>query len=66
MRIKRWLGMPNWFWIIFIGVLVLWVAGLYTGFFGGLIHILLLAALIMLIVWLAQRLTIRKANVKSK
>ena len=60
MRIKRWLGMPNWFWIVFILVLVLWVAGLYTGFLGGWIHPLLLVALVLLIIWLVQRLMIRK------
>ena len=57
---KRWLGMPAWFWIVFVGVLVLWLVGIYTNFLGRLIHILLVVALILLIIWLAQRLTIRK------
>ncbi len=52
--------MPNWFWIIVIILLVLWLLGLVTHFLGGLIHILLVVALILAIIWLVQRVRIRK------
>ncbi len=52
--------MPNWVWTIIIVLLVLWVLGLVTSFMGGLIHILLVVALILLIIWLVQRVMIRK------
>ncbi len=52
--------MPNWVWTIIIVLLVLWLLGLVTSFMGGLIHILLVVALILLIIWLVQRVRIRK------
>jgi len=47
--------MPNWFWIIIIILVILWLLGLVTHILGGLIYILLVIALIMAIVWLVQR-----------
>jgi len=47
--------MPNWFWLIIVIILVLWLLGLVTHFMGGLINILLVVALIFFIVWLVQR-----------
>ena len=47
--------MPSWFWIIVIILLILWLLGLFTHFLGGLIHILLVIALILAIIWLVQR-----------
>ena len=42
-------------WTIFVILLVLWLLGLVTGYtFGGLIHILLVIAVIVLIVRLIQ------------
>ncbi|HCP08384.1 MAG TPA: lmo0937 family membrane protein [Candidatus Moranbacteria bacterium] len=42
-------------WTIFVILLVLWLIGLLTSYtFGGLIHILLVAAVIVLIVRLIQ------------
>ena len=52
--------MPNWVWIIIIILLVLWVLGLVSHFLGGLIHILLVIAIIFFIIWLVQRVRIRK------
>jgi hypothetical protein len=52
--------MPNWFWIIVIIILIFWLLGLVTHFLGGLIHILLVVALILAIVWLVQRVRIKK------
>ena len=52
--------MPNWVWIIIIVLLVLWLLGLVSNFLGGLIHILLVIALIFLIIWLVQRVRIRR------
>lgn len=38
------------FWTIFVVLLVLWLIGLVTGTtFGGLVHLLILAAVIVLI-----------------
>ncbi|MFC1953466.1 lmo0937 family membrane protein [Chloroflexota bacterium] len=51
--------MPNWVWIIIIVLLALWVLGLVSHFLGGLIHILLVIALIFLIIWLVKRLRTR-------
>ena len=43
-------------WTIFVILLVLWLLGLVTGTtFGGLVHILLVIAVIILIVNLLQR-----------
>ena len=43
-------------WTIFVILLVLWLLGLVTGTtFGGLVHILLAIAVIILIVNLVQR-----------
>ena len=43
-------------WTIFVILLVLWLLGLVTGTtFGGLVHILLVIAVIILIVNLVQR-----------
>jgi hypothetical protein len=47
--------MPNWFWIIIIVLVILWLLGLVTHVLGGLIYILLVIALIMAIVWLVRR-----------
>jgi Family of unknown function (DUF5670) len=52
--------MPNWFWVIILILVVLWLLGLVTHFLGGLIYILLVIALILAIVWLAQRVRMRK------
>ncbi len=52
--------MPKWVWTVIIVLLVLWLLGLVTSFLGGLIHILLVIALILLIIWLVQRVRIRK------
>ena len=42
-------------WTIFVILLVLWLLGLVSGYaFGGLIHILLVIAVIVLIVQLLQ------------
>jgi len=43
-------------WTIFVILLVLWLLGLVTGTtFGGLVHILLVIAVIILIINLVQR-----------
>jgi len=43
-------------WTIFVILVVLWLLGLVTGTtFGGLVHILLVIAVIILIVNLVQR-----------
>ncbi len=52
--------MPNWFWVIIIILLVLWLLGLVTHFLGALIYILLVIAVILAIIWLVQRVRIRK------
>ena len=52
--------MPNWFWIIIIVLMILWLLGLVTHILGGLIYILLVVALILAIVWLVQRVRFRK------
>jgi hypothetical protein len=52
--------MLNLLWIIAIIVLILFLVGLVTHFLGGLIYILLVIALIFLIIWLVQRVRIRK------
>ena len=52
--------MPNWFWIIIIVLVILWLLGLVTHILGGLIYILLVVALILAIVWLVQRVRFRK------
>jgi len=42
-------------WTIFVILLVLWLLGLVSGYaFGGLIHILLVIAVIVLVVQLLQ------------
>ena len=38
------------FWTLFVVVLALWLLGFITGFGGGLIHLLLVVAAIILIV----------------
>jgi len=52
--------MYNLFWIIAIILVILFLLGLVTHFLGGLIYILLVVALILAIVWLAQRIKIKK------
>jgi hypothetical protein len=52
--------MPDWFWIIVIVLLILWLLGLVTHFLGGLIYILLVIALILAIIWLVQRVRIKR------
>ena len=52
--------MPNWLWVIVIILLVFWLLGLVTHVLGGLIYILLVIALILAIIWLVQRVKIRK------
>ena len=52
--------MPNWVWVVIIILLVLWVLGLVGHFLGGLINILLAVALILAIIWLVQRVRIRR------
>jgi hypothetical protein len=43
-------------WTVFVILLVLWLLGLVTGTtFGGLVHVLLVIAVIVLIVNLVQR-----------
>jgi len=43
-------------WTIFVILVVLWLLGLVTGTtFGGLVHVLLVIAVIILIVNLVQR-----------
>jgi hypothetical protein len=51
--------MPNWVWVIIIILIIFWLLGLFTHFLGGLIHILLVIAIILLIVWLVQRVRTR-------
>ena len=47
---------PIMLWILAIILVVLWLLGLITSYtFGGVIHILLVAALILLIVQLIQK-----------
>lgn len=46
-------------WTIFIVLLVLWALGLLTAYtFGGLIHILLVIALVILVIRLIQGRTV--------
>ncbi len=46
-------------WTIFIILLVLWALGLLTAYtFGGLIHILLVIALVILVIRLVQGRTV--------
>jgi hypothetical protein len=52
--------MPNWLWFIIIILLILWVLGLVTHFLGGLIYIALVIALILAIVWLVQRVRLKR------
>jgi hypothetical protein len=52
--------MPNWLWVIVIILLIFWLLGLVTHFLGGLIYILLVVALILAIIWLVQRVRIKK------
>jgi hypothetical protein len=52
--------MPNWFWVVIIILLVLWVLGLVTHALGGLIHILLVVALILAIIWLWKRVRTKR------
>jgi hypothetical protein len=52
--------MPSWLWIIVIILLIFWLLGLVTHFLGGLIYILLVIALILAIIWLVQRVRIKK------
>ena len=52
--------MPNWLWIIVIILIIFWLLGLVTHFLGGLIYILLVIALIIAIIWLVQRVRIKK------
>ncbi len=52
--------MPNWLWIIVVILVVFWLLGLVTHVLGGLIYILLVVALILAIIWLVQRLRIKK------
>jgi hypothetical protein len=52
--------MLNLLWVIAIIVLILFLVGLVTHFLGGLIYILLVIALVFLIIWLVQRVRIRK------
>ncbi len=47
--------MPNWFWILIVVILVLWLLGTVTHALGGLINILLVVVVILAIVWLVQR-----------
>ena len=51
--------MHNLFWIIAIILIILFLLGLISHFLGGLIYILLVVALIMTIVWLAQRIRLK-------
>jgi hypothetical protein len=51
--------MPNWFWIIIVVLVILWLLGLVTHFLGGLIYILLVVALILAIIWLVKRVRTR-------
>jgi len=44
------------FWTVVLVLLILWVLGLLSSYtFGGLIHILLVAAVIVLIIKLVKR-----------
>ena len=52
--------MPNWLWIVIIVLLIFWLLGLVTHFLGGLIYILLVIALILAIIWLVQRVRVKK------
>jgi hypothetical protein len=48
--------MPTWLWIIIGVLLILWVVGGVALPLGGLVNILLVVALILLIIWLVQRI----------
>jgi hypothetical protein len=52
--------MRNWFWIIVVILVILWLLGLVTHFLSGLINILLVVALIFAIIWLVQRINFKK------
>ena len=47
-------------WIIGIVLLILWLLGLFAFHAGGLINILVVVALVFFIIWLVQRVRIRK------
>ena len=48
--------MPTWLWVLIVVLLVLWLVGGIALPLGGLVNILLVVALILLIIWLAQRI----------
>ena len=52
--------MLNLFVLIAVILLILWLLGLVLHFMGGLIYILLVAAIIFFIIWLLQRGRIRR------
>jgi hypothetical protein len=52
--------MPNWFWIIILVLVILWLLGLVTHILGGLIYILLVIALVLAIIWLVKRVNFRR------
>jgi len=52
--------MLNILWIIGIILLVGWLLGLFAFHAGGLINILVVVALVLFIIWLVQRVRIRK------
>lgn len=52
--------MPNWFWVVIIILVILWLLGLVTHILGGLIYILLVIAAVLAIIWLVQRLRTRR------
>ena len=47
-------------WIIGIILLIGWLLGLFAFHAGGLIHIVLVIAVICLIIWLVQRVRVRR------
>lgn len=51
-----------WNLLVFIVVilLILWVLGFVFSFGGGLIHILIVVAIVLAIIWLVQRVRVRK------
>ena len=57
---RKEVNMPNWLWIVIIVLLILWLLGLVTHVLGGLIYIALVIALILAIIWLVQRVRIKK------
>jgi hypothetical protein len=48
--------MPSWLWILIVVILILWIAGLIALPLGGLVNLLLLVVLILVIIWLLQRI----------